>query len=238
MEGDCFQDDFVAPACHDEINILFQDEHLLLIVKPSGLLSLSGKSPLNKDSVHYRLVREFPSATMVHRLDFGTSGLMIVALNKKVSAHLSKQFEARTVIKYYEAILDGILSVSEDENMKGKTIGSNIFGGKINLPIAKDSFPRLKICKKTGKNSLSFYRVLNQDIDRKTTRVKFLPETGRTHQLRIHSQAIGHPILGCDLYGSPRTHNAATRLLLHATGLEFEHPYTGKQIKIDSPCPF
>lgn len=96
-------DTFVAPPCHAEITILFQDEHLLLINKPSGLLSLSGKNPLNKDSVHFRLVHDFPTATLVHRLDLGTSGIMIVALNKSVNAHIGKQFQQGEVNKTYTA---------------------------------------------------------------------------------------------------------------------------------------
>ena len=87
-------DSFIAPPCHEQIRIFHEDAYLLVINKPSGLLSLSGKNPLNKDSVHHRLVQDYPSATMVHRLDFGTSGLMVVALNKAVNAHLTKQFQA------------------------------------------------------------------------------------------------------------------------------------------------
>src|SRR6188768_624204 len=103
-------DTFIAPKCDAEIKILFQDEHLLLIDKPSGLLSLSGKNPLNKDSVHYRLVQDFPAATLVHRLDFGTSGIMIVALNKAVNAFIGKQFQEGRVFKTYTAILHGHLN--------------------------------------------------------------------------------------------------------------------------------
>ena len=97
-------DDFIAPPCTDEIRILFQDAHILLIDKPSGLLSLSGKNPLNKDSVHFRLVRDFPTATLVHRLDFGTSGIMLVALSKPVNAELTKQFQTGRINKTYRAI--------------------------------------------------------------------------------------------------------------------------------------
>src|ERR1700693_1638480 len=100
-------DTFVAPPCADDITILFQDEVFLLINKPSGLLSLSGKNPLNLDSVHYRLVQQFPTAMLLHRLDFGTSGVLIVALNKAVAADINRQFQARTVVKTYQAVLAG-----------------------------------------------------------------------------------------------------------------------------------
>ncbi|MGV8835970.1 pseudouridine synthase, partial [Cellvibrio sp.] len=116
-------DDFIAPLCTDEIHILFQDDAILLIEKPSGLLSLSGKNPLNKDSVHFRLVQKFPTARLVHRLDFGTSGIMVVALNKQVNAQIGKQFQAGTITKTYTALLHG--HVEQDS-------------GVIELPIAKD----------------------------------------------------------------------------------------------------
>ena len=98
-------DPFIAPLCTETIQILYEDEYLLVIEKPTGLLSLSGKNPLNKDSVHYRLVQNYPTATMVHRLDFGTSGLMVVALNKAVNGELTKQFQERSVVKNYIATL-------------------------------------------------------------------------------------------------------------------------------------
>ena len=218
-------DDFIAPACHEKIEILWQDEHILLINKPSGLLSLSGKNPLNKDSVHHRLVEQFPTITLAHRLDFGTSGIMLLAKNKEVNAHLTKQFQARTVVKRYEAILTGHLA--EDS-------------GYIELAIAKDpaNFPRLKVCALSGKPASSHYKVLTRLQNPNATRVLFTPLTGRTHQLRIHSQAIHHPILGCDLYGTAETQGMAPRLLLHAVELEFLHPQTNAAMKIACPCPY
>jgi tRNA pseudouridine32 synthase/23S rRNA pseudouridine746 synthase len=218
-------DAFIAPKCHSEISILFQDEHLLLINKPSGLLSLSGKHPLNKDSVHYRLVQDFPSATLLHRLDFGTSGIMIVALNKTVNGHIGKQFQQGSVNKSYIAILYGHV---ENDN------------GLIELPIAKDvdRFPLQKICSQTGKHSASYYHVIERLENPPRTRVLFSPASGRTHQLRIHSCAIGHPILGCDLYKNSESFLMGNRLMLHATSIEFEHPITTERFKANSPCPF
>ena len=218
-------DPFIVPACHEEIEILYQDEHLLLINKPTALLTLSGKHPLNKDSVHFRLVKDFPTATMLHRLDFGTTGILIVALNKEINAHIGKQFQARTVTKTYTAMLHGHLS--EDE-------------GCIDIPIAKDkeNFPLQKICYETGKEAVSNYQVIERLQKSFATRVTFKPVSGRTHQLRIHSQAIGHPILGCALYDTDEAFFMAKRLMLHATDIEFEHPVTGERIKGLSPCPF
>jgi len=218
-------DPFIAPPCHEQISILYQDEYFLLINKPSALLSLSGKHPLNKDSAHFRLVQDFPSATLVHRLDFGTSGIMVVALNKEINAHIGKQFQARTVTKTYTALLHG--HITDDENI-------------IDLPIAKDppNFPLQKICHETGRPAVSQYRVAEQLESTFATRVIFTPITGRTHQLRIHSREIGHPILGCDLYASDEAFNMADRLMLHATTLSFDHPITGQKINGHCPCPF
>jgi tRNA pseudouridine32 synthase/23S rRNA pseudouridine746 synthase len=212
---------FIAPPCEADIEILYQDEHLLLINKPSKLLSLSGKHPLNIDSVHYRLVKDFPSALMVHRLDLGTSGIMIIALNKAINKNLCEQFSSRLVKKTYTAVLQGTL-----ENTQGT----------IELSVAKGEFPLQKICFKTGKSATSHYQVVDRLADR--TRVIFTPVTGRTHQLRIHSREIGHPILGCDLYGSDTSLSMSKRLMLHATTLEFVHPISQQKIVALCPCPF
>lgn len=218
-------DNFIAPACNENIEILHQDEHVLLINKPSGLLSLSGKNPLNNDSVHFRLVQQFPTVTLVHRLDFGTSGIMVLALSKPVNAHLTKQFQNRTVTKNYISILDGHLTSDQ---------------GVIDAPIAKDKtlFPRLKICQATGKQSSSHFQVLERLTHPTRSRVLFTPRTGRTHQLRIHSQSIGHPILGCDLYGTDQSQALSPRLMLHASTLEFQHPVSDKTMVVNCPCPF
>jgi len=215
-------DNFIAPPCNEEVKVLHEDEGLLIIDKPSGLLSLSGKNPINKDSVYERVLKDYPMATMVHRLDFGTSGLMLVALNKRVNAHLTKQFQRRLVKKEYHATLLGHLDHDE---------------GVIDAPLTRAEFPYQKVCFETGKSSQSHYQVLERQIDSnniKTTNVLFTPLTGRTHQLRVHSQEIGHPIIGCDLYGlvidDVDSQQLANRLMLHASRLEFEHPITGQNV--------
>ncbi|CAH5263463.1 Ribosomal large subunit pseudouridine synthase A [Enterobacter cloacae] len=223
-------DSFIAPPCHDDIAILWQDEHLLLINKPSGLLSLSGKNPQNRDSVHYRLVQTFPGCTLVHRLDFGTSGLMVVARNKVINAALCRQFSQRSVEKGYSALLCGHLENDE---------------GVIDAPIAKDPalFPLMSICATTGKPARSRYRVVErfyQETGVPLTRVTLTPETGRTHQLRIHCQQLGHPILGCDLYGGLNVPGTETvpRLMLHASVLNFIHPVSGEPVNARHAAPF
>lgn len=227
-------DTFIAPPCQDPVETLYQDEHLVLINKPSGLLSLSGKNPQNLDSVHYRLVQTFPGCTLVHRLDFGTSGVMVVARNKTINAALCQQFSQRSVSKVYTALLCGHLD--DDE-------------GIIDAPIAKDPalFPRMSICSHHGKPARSRYRVVERfyhALENKTllplTRVQLSPETGRTHQLRLHCQHLGHPILGCDLYGGrllPGTEQSP-RLMLHASELDFVHPVSGEAIQARCASPF
>lgn len=218
-------DTFVAPACHQSIETLYQDEHILLINKPSGLLSLSGKNPLNLDSVHHRLVQIYPQITLIHRLDLGTSGIMLLALDKTTNALLSQQFQARTVVKRYQSIVWG--HIEQDS-------------GFIDAAISKDKalFPRLKVCFEQGQKAISHFQVLERLSNPDRTRLLFTPETGRTHQLRIHSQYLGHPMLGCDLYGNLDTQAMASRLLLHASELEFEHPVTEQRMTISCPCPF
>ncbi|MBQ0807679.1 MAG: RluA family pseudouridine synthase [Porticoccus sp.] len=225
-------DDFLAPVCDDFVVILHQDADILLINKPSGLLSLSGKNPLNWDSVHYRLIHgqegvtpAFPEAKLPHRLDFGTSGIMVVGLNAASARHLNKQFQAHTIQKRYVALLEGW--VTDDQ-------------GQIAEAIAKDKnlFPRVKICSTTGKAATSEYTVLQRLEQPRRSKVQFTPHTGRTHQLRIHSLAIGHPILGCDLYKNDHSEQMADRLLLHASDLYFEHPTDGEPFHVQCPCPF
>ncbi|MTD26348.1 RluA family pseudouridine synthase [Erwinia sorbitola] len=227
-------DNFIAPPCHDEIEILYQDEHLLLINKPSGLLSLSGKNAQNLDSVHYRLVQSFPGCTLAHRLDFGTSGLMVIARNKAINAALCRQFSQRTVTKIYSALLCGHVVDNE---------------GVIDAAIAKDPalFPLMSICSVHGKPARSCYQVVERFYQTSEdgtllplTRVQLTPETGRTHQLRIHCQQLGHPILGCDLYGGrllPGT-GQTPRLMLHASELHFEHPVSAERIAARHASPF
>ena len=233
-------DPFIASKCDAEIEILHLDEQILIINKPSGLLSLSGKHPLNIDSVHYRLVKDYPGCTLIHRLDFGTSGVMLLARNREVNRLLCKQFSERLVNKRYTALLHGHLKPES---------------GLINCRITKDidNFPLMKLSKESGKPAQSKYQVLLRGVqtatdeffrddaragNRQVTLVEFEPLTGRTHQLRLHSQFMGHPILGCDLYATDEAYFMSTRLMLHASELSFEHPETGNVMNIKCSSPF
>ena len=223
-------DSFIAPACTESIEILYRDDSILLINKPTGLLSLSGKHPLNKDSVHFRLVQDYPDARLLHRLDLGTSGIMLVALNKQINGILTKQFQHKSITKTYTAILQGHLPQKH---------------GTISAPLAKGEFPLQKVCAQNGKEAHTEYQLLGHEyVTREgkdhapSSRVLFTPLTGRTHQLRIHSRELGYPILGCDLYANDAAYFLTDRLMLHATTLAFDHPLTGKRLYGHGPCPF
>lgn len=204
---------YLVPHSQEEIRILYQDEDLLLIRKPDLLLSIPGRHPLNKDCLITRLQQDFPSASIVHRLDLDTSGIMVIPLNKPTHAHISRQFQERIVQKSYIAVVYGIV---ENDS------------GEIDLPIITDweNRPLQMICRERGKSALTRFEVLERGKDR--TRMLLKPVTGRSHQLRIHMRELGHPILGCDMYAHPEALAMAPRMLLHATTLAFEHPATGK----------
>lgn len=217
------QPPYLVPHSREEIRILYADADLLLVRKPDLLLSIPGRHPLNKDCLISRLQQRYPSASIVHRLDLDTSGIMVVPLNREAHAHISRQFQERQVQKSYHAIVYG--SVAADR-------------GEIDLPIACDwaNRPKQKICHEHGKAALTRYEVLERMADR--TRLLLRPVTGRSHQLRIHLRELGHPILGCDLYAHPEALAMADRLLLHASRLAFEHPVSGEWLTGECPPDF
>lgn len=219
------EDLFILPACEAQIDLLYTDSTLLLINKPSGLLSVPGRHPRNRDSVIARLQTQYPSAAIVHRLDFDTSGVMVVPLTRPALSQISRQFQQRQVEKVYVAVVQGEMQADE---------------GEIDLPIAPDleQRPKYKVCTASGKASLTRYRVLERDSLRGTTRVELFPVTGRSHQLRLHLHTIGHPILGCSFYHSDTSAQMASRLLLHACELRFIHPLTGEHVAAKSAAPF
>jgi tRNA pseudouridine32 synthase/23S rRNA pseudouridine746 synthase len=214
---------YLVPHSQEEILILHKDDDLLLVRKPDLLLSIPGRHPLNKDCLVTRLQQRYPSASIVHRLDLDTSGIMVIPLNKPTHAHISRQFQLRQVEKTYHAIVYGV--IPQDS-------------GEIDLPIATDwsNRPLQKICPERGRSALTRYEVLQRETDR--TRVLLKPVTGRTHQLRIHMREMGHPILGCDMYAHPEALAMAPRLMLHASTLAFEHPGTGKRLVGECPAGF
>lgn len=215
---------YIAPPCFEEVAILHRDDHFLVVDKPSGLLSVPGRHPANRDSVIHRLQQTWPGARIVHRLDMDTSGLMVIALNADSHRALNRQFAERQVQKDYQAQVFGTVLADT---------------GEIDLPLACDwpNRPRQMVCHETGKPALTRYRVTARRPDQ-TSRLTLQPHTGRSHQLRVHMAAIGHPILGCGFYAHAEARSTSSRLQLHATGLGFQHPSTREWLAYRSPCPF
>lgn len=209
------------PHCETDLPVLYEDEWLLVVDKPAGLLSVPGNMDL--DTVFQRIKTRYPEATgplLVHRLDMATSGLLLIAKSKEVHQHLQAQFKNRTIQKRYIALLDGL--AKQDE-------------GIISLPLRPDPTdrPRQVVDEVAGKPATTTYQVLARQSNQ--TRIAFFPLTGRTHQLRVHAAhplGLNLPICGDELYGKK-----ADRLYLHAEQLTFLHPITGKTIEIESqPC--
>ncbi|OPX55392.1 tRNA pseudouridine32 synthase / 23S rRNA pseudouridine746 synthase [Oceanospirillum multiglobuliferum] len=215
----------VLAASQEAYQLIHQDEDFIVVNKPTKLLSVPGRHPDNHDCLVSRVQQAFPTAMIVHRLDYDTSGLMILPLNKPCLSHISKQFQARVVKKQYTAIVNGL--VLEDE-------------GVIDLPIGKDEAnPRCyKICQQAGKASVTQYQVLERDEKKQQTRILLKPVTGRSHQLRLHMQALGHVILGDEFYASAELFSASPRLLLHSNRIEFFHPRTNEWLRFDTEVPF
>lgn len=214
--------EFVVPLCRDEPTVLHQDDCLLVVNKPAGLLSVPGRDPRNRDCLIHRLQLRWPAALTVHRLDMDTSGVMVVALTREAQASLSRQFQERLVTKEYRAIVQGL--PAEDE-------------GTVELPLIADwpNRPLQKVCFEQGKPALTRYRVLSRDEASHTSRVQLIPETGRSHQLRVHMAALGHPIAGDKFYGDGRSERRADRLLLHAAAITVLHPGTGEPLTVAFP---
>ena len=201
------------PPADPWLNILWQDESIIVVNKPSGLLSVPGRAPEHKDSVMTRIQRDYPAAESVHRLDMATSGIIVVALTKAAERELKRQFREREPKKTYVARIWGHL---EPET------------GMVDLPLICDwpNRPKQKVCFETGKPAQTGYEVL--EYEENATRVRLFPVTGRSHQLRVHMLALGHPILGDRFYAHDEARAAAPRLQLHAEALSVTHPANGK----------
>ena len=210
-----------APASVAGISIHYCDASLLVAEKPAGLLCQPGRGPELADSLLTRLQREWPTARLAHRLDRDTSGLLLVALDADLHRALSRLFAERQIVKTYRADVAGALAQT---------------AGVIALPIAKrgDRPPRYAP-DPAGKPCHTGWRLL--EVCGAWSRLELTPETGRSHQLRVHLAAIGHPILSDPLYGDPAA-RPAPRLCLHASRLQFIQPLTGQPLAFHSPCPF
>lgn len=210
----------MPPECTEAVVERYIDEHLLIVEKPSGLLSVPGRYV--KDSVLKRVREKQVCATIVHRLDLDTSGLMVLALSAAAATELNRQFRDREVKKEYIADVFGV--VDNDR-------------GTIDKPIAKDWRRRPRqVIDETGKAALTRYELVRRRT--RSTRLRLMPITGRSHQLRIHLASIDHPIIGCDLYAHEEALLMGQRLHLHASELAFRHPQSRQMIRFESIVPF
>jgi tRNA pseudouridine32 synthase/23S rRNA pseudouridine746 synthase len=210
------------------MDALYADDTLLVVDKPSGLLAVPGRGADKQDCLSARVQARYPDALIVHRLDMTTSGLMVMARGAAAQRALSMAFAARAVTKRYVAVVAGRLEPPAET------------WGVIDLPIIVDwpNRPLRIVDHQSGKPSLTRWRVLGHDETGLNTRVELEPVTGRSHQLRVHLRALGHPILGDALYAPPDVQALATRLLLHACSLRFAHPLTGEALAFESAAPF
>ncbi|MCR9111945.1 MAG: RluA family pseudouridine synthase [Rhodobacteraceae bacterium] len=212
--------DYAPP--NDPLDVLHEDHEIVVLNKPAGLLSVPGKAAHLADCLLTRVQEVFPTALLVHRLDRDTSGVMVFGLTPHAQRHLGLQFEKRQVKKTYVARVRG--------RLEPKT-------GTVDLPLIVDwpNRPRQKVCHETGKAAVTDWRVQRYGDDE--TRVRLMPKTGRSHQLRVHMLALGHPILGDPLYAEGRARDYP-RLMLHSEELRLRHPDGGAGMSFRAKAPF
>lgn len=215
----------------DALAVVHVDDALLVLDKPAGLLAVPGRGPDKADCLSARAQARWPDARVVHRLDQATSGLMVLARGPAMQRQLSQAFAERRVGKRYQAWVHGLLRAAPAASASG--------WAEIDLPLILDwpNRPRSKVDHATGKPSRTRWRVLAHDAQARRTRLELEPVTGRTHQLRVHLLALGHPIVGDSLYGCGDG-DGAGRLMLHACALTLAHPITGQVLAFASPAPF
>ena len=212
-----------TPPTSPYLPVLYFDDDLLIISKPSGLLSVPGRGPALADCVATRAENLFAGALIVHRLDMDTSGIMALARTRAAQRHLSRQFENRQIGKAYIARVLGKIEAD---------------AGEINAPLICDwpNRPRQVIDHQNGKSAETSWQVIHREAN--ATRVRLMPTTGRSHQLRVHMASLGHCILGDNLYADAEALAAADRLQLHAQSLTLTHPTTGDELSFEDVCPF
>lgn len=211
------------PPMTPYLSIVYQDDDLLIVNKPSGLLTVPGKDPKHADCLIARVNRVFPTAKIVHRLDMATSGIICLAMHKEAHRNLSIQFQDRKTAKRYIARVFGKLEQQT---------------GSVDLPLICDwpNRPKQMVDHDNGKPSLTHFKVL--EYEQNATRVELTPITGRSHQLRVHMLSLGHPILGDKLYAHPEAFAMAPRLQLHAEMLTLAHPASGETLIFEAAPEF
>ena len=217
--------DFVYdPPLVPFLDVLYEDDDIIVVNKASTILSVPGKLKIHRDSIMTRVKSIHPDAFVVHRLDYGTSGVLMLGLNKNAISNLGKQFIAREVHKVYVAWVAGKLEGT----------------GAVDLPLILDleHRPFQKVDFEVGKKALTYYQAMYYDEALDRTFVRLYPQTGRSHQLRVHMQQLGHPILGDHLYANDEIYSCVPHLYLHAALLRCKHPRTGQELSFCAPAPF
>ena len=220
-------EDHYNPPALTELPVVYFDEVLLVLNKPAGLLTVPGRGEAKQDCLSKRVQDVYPEALIVHRLDRDTSGLVVMARGIVAQRAINLSFEHRLVDKCYEAMVEGMLPVAEEWQ-------------EINLPLLVDwpNRPKRTVNHTEGQQALTRWRCVGHDAARGCSRVELEPVTGRTHQLRVHMQALGHPMLGDTLYATPQALAKSDRLLLHARSLSLPHPSSGQTLQFEAPVPF
>ncbi len=217
-------DNFVYAPPQEPLIILYEDEDLVVIDKPAGLLSVPGRLPEHHDSAYLRVIEKYPDARITHRLDMATSGILMFAKHRDAEVAVSKMFQARTVRKNYIALVQGKI----DEK------------GSVEVPLITDweNRPRQIVHFELGKPAKTLFQRLEYNPVDDISRVLLTPITGRSHQLRVHMQYIGHPITGDKLYHPSPAQSPLNRMALHACFLAFKQPLTGEILELRGSIPF
>lgn len=217
-------DQFVYSPPQQPLVILYEDDDLVIIDKPAGLLSVPGRLPEHHDSAYLRVVERFPNAKITHRLDMATSGILMFAKHRDAEVAVSKMFQARTVNKNYIALVQG--------RLEGQ--------GCVDVPLITDweNRPRQMVHYELGKSAQTLYKGIEYNMIQNISRVLLTPITGRSHQLRVHMMHIGHPITGDEIYHPDPTQSTLGRMALHACLLEFVQPLSGVELKVVGTVPF
>ena len=215
---------FVYMPPQQPLCIVYEDDDLVVIDKPAGLLSVPGRLPEHQDSAYLRVVEKYPHAKITHRLDMATSGILMFAKHRDAEVAVSKMFQARTVQKNYIALVQG--------KLEGE--------GSVDVPLMTDweNRPRQMVHFELGKAAKTLYQAVQYFEVEDITRVLLTPVTGRSHQLRVHMQYIGHPITGDQFYHPDYRQSALKRMALHASYLAFKQPLSGVDVEIRGNTPF
>ncbi len=212
------------PPTEPWLDIVYHDNHIMVVNKPSGLLSVSGNQPQYRDSAMSRIKDKYGFCEPAHRLDMATSGILLFAMSKAADSELKRQFRERETEKHYQALVWGHIKAER---------------GIVNLPLICDweNRPRQRIDFVYGKRAVTEFEVLER-LPNNSTRVKLTPITGRSHQLRLHMLALGHPILGDKFYSPPQAKAMSPRLCLHAESLTIHHPITKEKMTFSRTAEF